>query len=192
MRASVLVAYFLAALATACAPPGQKSSETVPWSAAPPPPTQVPLAARPAQSSGSLPAPAPDFALKTIDGSTFRLSEQRGRVVGLYVVASWCDTCIPGTQAWDRLAGEQGSRGLSVVAVSGDPGDTPDDMRRFAALAKAQRPIWALDPKGEFVRQFQVRSLDTTLIIDRAGQLVYRSNIPVSYDVLRRELDKVL
>ena len=191
MRAGVLVA-ILTALAAACAPAGHKSGEIVPWSAAVPQPTQAPLVARPAQSSGSLPAAMPDFALQTIDGGTFRLSEQRGRVVGVYVIASWCDTCIPGTRAWDRLAGEQGSRGLSVVAVSGDPADTPDDLRRFAALAKAERPIWALDPKGEFVRQFQVHSLDTTLIIDRAGQLVYRSSVPVSYDVLRRELDKVL
>jgi peroxiredoxin len=162
------------------------------WSAPPPQPTQPPLAARPAQNSESLPAAAPDFALQTIDGSTFRLSEQRGRVVGMYVMASWCGTCIPETQAWDRVLADASPRGLSAVAVSGDPGDTADDLRRFAALAKAQRPIWAVDPKGEFVRLFQVRSLDTTLIFDRGGQLVYRNSIPLSYDVLLREVDRVL
>ena len=77
MRAGLLVAV-LTALAAACAPAGQKWGEIVSWSAAAPQPTQAPLVARPAQSSGSLPAAAPDFALQTIEWGTFRLSEQRG------------------------------------------------------------------------------------------------------------------
>ncbi len=165
----------LASVAVACAPAAQRQADTPPLAAAVPGPTAT-----------------PDFALTTIDGGMFRLAEQRGHVVGLFVMASWCGTCIPEAQAWERLANELGPQGLSVVAVSGDPGDTADDVRRFAALAKAQRPIWTLDPKAEFVHLFQVRSLDTTLIFDRSGKLVYRDAIPTPYDVLRREVEKVL
>lgn len=176
----------------ACGPAAQKTADTGSQTAAAAQPTLVIPAARSAQTAGAPAATVPDFALTTTDGGTFRFSEQRGRVVGVFVMASWCGTCIPETQAWERLANERAAQGLSVVAVSGDPGDTADDVRRFAALAKAQHPIWTLDPKGEFVRLFQVRSLDTTLIFDRAGQLVYRDAIPTPYEVLRRELDKVL
>lgn len=182
----------LAIVGVACAPAGQAPRA----SGAPPAPTAQSAVLDPGASSRQSAvvseAGVPDFALSTIDGGTFRLSEQRGRVVGLFVMASWCATCIPETQAWERLAGERGAQALTVVAVSGDPGDTEADVQRFAALAKATHPIWTLDPKAEFVHQFQVRSLDTTLIFDRRGQLVYRDAIPTPYDVLRRELDKAL
>ena len=36
---------------------------------------------------------APDFTLPMIDGSTFTLSEQRGKVVMLQFTASWCGIC---------------------------------------------------------------------------------------------------
>jgi len=38
--------------------------------------------------------PAPDFTVKLLDGSTFKLSEQRGKVVVLYFWANWCLPCV--------------------------------------------------------------------------------------------------
>lgn len=189
-RVGLAIVAALACVGMACAPAAQKSANTGPQSVATAQLTVVAPAARPQQTSSAPRAGVPDFTLRTIDGGMFQFSEQQGRVVGLFVMASWCGTCIPETQAWERLANER--EGLTVVAVSGDPGDTAEDVRRFATLAKAQHLIWTLDPKAEFVHLFQVRSLDTTLIFDRAGQLVYRDSVPTPYDVLRRELDKVL
>src|SRR5713226_603690 len=188
----VAVVASVACSIVACSPTSQKVGEAVPWSAVPPQPTAVALGARTVQSLTPLPATAPDFALQTIDGQSFRMSKQKGRVVGLWVMASWCDTCIPETRAWDRLATEFGSSGLTVVAVSGDPGDTADDVRRFAALANVSHPVWLLDPNAEFVALFQVRMLDTTMIFERTGQVAYRNAISIPYDVLRREVEKVL
>ena len=168
----VAVVASVACSIVACAPASQDVTATVPWSPVPPQPTAVALGARTVQSLTPLPATAPDFALQTIDGQSFRMSEQKGRVVGLWVMASWCDTCIPETRAWDRLATEFGSSGLTVVAVSGDPGDTADDVRRFAALANVSHPVWLLALNAEFEALFQVRTLHPTLIFDRAAQLV--------------------
>ena len=36
---------------------------------------------------------APDFTLQMTDGSTFTLSEQRGKVVMLQFTAGWCGVC---------------------------------------------------------------------------------------------------
>ena len=36
---------------------------------------------------------APDFTLELTDGSTFTLSEQRGKVVMLQFTAGWCGVC---------------------------------------------------------------------------------------------------
>lgn len=44
-------------------------------------------------------SPAPDFSVKLLDGSTFKLSEQRGKVVVLYFWANWCLPCVKGLPA---------------------------------------------------------------------------------------------
>jgi peroxiredoxin len=131
----------------------------------------------PSNTNQSQAAPAgqaqSDLTFSTIDGGTFRLSEQRGHVVGVFVMASWCDTCIPSAAAWDHLLADDGPRGLTALGISGDPGDTAADVSQFANAAKVKHLNFALDPKGEFVRLFHVIALDATFIFDRTGQLVF-------------------
>lgn len=198
MCAGGLTCALALAAGAACGPTAAPSSvETVIWPEMTPPPTAVPLAARtpePVFTAGPMSggATAPDFTVATLDHGLLRLSEQRGRAVGVLVMASWCGPCVPETQAWDRLFGEYGAKGLLALALSGDPGDTPEDLRRFASIANASRLALAQDVDGAFLRLFQVRSLDTTLLFDRAGRLVFRDAVPTPYDVLRREVDKAL
>jgi peroxiredoxin len=133
-----------------------------------------------------------DLVFSTINGGIFRLSEQRGHVVGMFVMASWCDTCVPSAAAWDRLLAEDGPRGLSALGISGDPGDTAADLAQFASAAKVKKLKFALDPKGDFVRLFHVVALDATFIFDRSGQLVFHQATPPPYPILRDELEKLL
>ena len=92
--------------------------------------SQAPVASSGANqtSSGSAARSADDLTFSTIDGGRFRLSEQRGHVVGVFVMASWCDTCVPSAAAWDRLLADDGPRGLAAIGISGDPGDTAADV----------------------------------------------------------------
>jgi len=135
-----------------------------------------------------------DFSIKTVVGERFSLSDQRGKVVGVLFLASWCMTCIPETQAWGRLQREYRERGLEVLMVSADPNDRPDDIKRFRLLARSGPDRhWAIDRDSKaLVIPFQVRVLDTTLIFDRQGKLVYRDTIPSGYELLKQEIEKLL
>ncbi len=136
---------------------------------------------------------APDFSIQTIDGEPFRLAEQRGKVVGVLFMASWCLSCASETQAWGKLQREYGERGLEVLIVSADPDDTPEDLERFRQMAQGPQRHWAIDRDSRaLVLPYQVRTLGTTLIIDRQGRLAYRDDSPTPYDRLKRELEKVL
>ncbi len=137
--------------------------------------------------------PALDFSIQTITGERFALAEQRGKVVGVLFMASWCATCLPETRAWGKLQWEYREQGLEVLIVSADPYDTPPDLERFREAAQGPERHWAIDrDMTALVAPYQVRSLDTTLIIDRQGRLAYRDGIPTPYDLLKRELEKVL
>jgi peroxiredoxin len=78
--------------------------------------------------AGAAPAPkeespdrvAPDFRLESLDGSTVRLSDLRGKAVLLSFWAPWCAPCrveIPWLVELDR---EYRSQGLEIVGIALD------------------------------------------------------------------------
>ncbi|MCZ2126301.1 MAG: SCO family protein [Anaerolineales bacterium] len=81
--------------------------------------------------------PAPEFTLTKADGATFRMSDQRGKIVMLFFGYTSCPDVCPTTlaelkQVVDKL-GEDGER-VQVVFVSVDPKrDTPERIQAYAA-----------------------------------------------------------
>lgn len=155
----------------------------------------VPESAWPVYPPGQDRPSAPDFAVGTLDGGRFVLSEQRGRVVVVYFMAGWCLTCVPEARALARLYAEYRDRGLEVLAVDAQFDETPADLERFRRLVGLSPPPdyrWAIDRDLKVVAAFGVRSLDTTIIIDPNGRIAYRDEVPTSYDILKRVVEKIL
>jgi len=124
-------------------------------------------------------------------GKEFVLSQQRGKPVVLYAVASWCFTCIPEAKALGKIYREVGNQ-VTILIMSVDPNDSEQSLLKFKEVAEGGDHLWALDKDGDFVRAFDVRTLDTTVIIDAEGRQVYRDGVPTSEGKLREELGKLL
>src|SRR5690606_18788816 len=82
-------------------------------------------------------APAPDFELTKPDGSTFRLSEDRGQVTLLFFGYTNCpDVCPMKMRAFgqvaERLGDDAGRVGLVFVTVEPER-DTPEQLAAYAA-----------------------------------------------------------
>lgn len=94
-------------------------------------PLQKPAAAPDAIEDGWAGKPAPDFALRTLDGKLIRLSQFRGETVLVNFWATWCTPCrveMPWLAAfYDRYRG----RGFEIVGVAMDDGDR-DKVAEFA------------------------------------------------------------
>jgi len=79
--------------------------------------------------------PAPQIELTRASGDTFRLSDQRGRVVALFFGYTSCPDICPATmgklrQALDELGGRAGQ--VQVVYVTVDPQrDTPQRVQEY-------------------------------------------------------------
>ena len=61
---------------------------------------------------------APDFALETVSGERFRLSDWRGQPVLINFWASWCAPCRREVPALIRALEMHGSKGFTVVGVN--------------------------------------------------------------------------
>lgn len=135
---------------------------------------------------------APDFSLTTLDGEEFNMADKRGKVVALFVMAGWCPTCIPESQAWDRLYPAYKDEGLELLMVSADANDTAQTYASFRRAASISPLPFAVDREGGVLRDYEVQALDTTVIIDREGNIVYRDAVPTDYETLKREIEEVL
>ncbi len=111
--------------------------------------------------------PAPQLALKDIEGRALRLSDYKGKVVLLNFWATWCAPCraeMPDLVKWQR---EYRSRGLQIIGVTYPPEELAE-VRKFAKSIKVNYPI-VIGQEETKARFDQGETLPITVIIDRQG-----------------------
>lgn len=118
---------------------------------------------------GRLPQRAPDFALKTADGTEVRLSALRGRVVLLNFWATWCPPCLQEEPALESLARQLRAQPFSILAVSVD-----NDWQTVRAHFPNGSPLTVLlDTPKTVPAQYGTQKFPETFLIDRAGNIRY-------------------
>ena len=134
--------------------------------------------------------PAPDFALRTLDGDrTVRLGDLRGRVVVVNFWASWCAECRvehPAlSAAWNRF------RDAGVVLVGVDFQDDHPSALAYLAGTRASWPVVA-DPGSRTALAYGVYGIPETFFIGPDGRIAAKQVGPVTYDQLVREITRLL
>lgn len=85
-----------------------------------------------AVAEGSAPAKVgaqgPDFEVTTLDGETFRLSDQRGKAVFLNIWATWCPPCVEEMPDIQKLSQAHPDE-LVVIGLSCD--DSAETVAEF-------------------------------------------------------------
>lgn len=134
---------------------------------------------------------APDFSVPTLDGGTFSLTEQRGQPAVVFFMAYWCPTCVSEARALQKLHEEYGDQ-VSILALDVDPSSSPENLQGFLKWAGNPTYPFGFDKDNGVLKKYKVRSLDTTVIIDAGGNIVYRDAYPSSYETLKAELEKLV
>jgi len=115
----------------------------------------------------------PAYHATALSGGSFRLSDLRGQVVLLNVWATWCPPCREEMPALERLHDELGERGVRVVGVSIDKGESADVPTEFLRENGITFTILR-DASGQVARTFQTRGVPETFLIGRDGTLLQR------------------
>jgi thiol-disulfide isomerase/thioredoxin len=111
------------------------------------------------------PYPAPRIAYPKLDGGTFRISDERGRVVFLDFYASWCEPCNLETPLIERYA--RTNPQSSVVPI--DVGEPPSVAAHYAQRFKLKGVV--LDPGSLSNGFFQIEGYPTIVVIDPQGRI---------------------
>jgi len=127
----------------------------------------------------SKPKVAEDFALPMPEGLSFRLSEQRGKVVLVNFWATWCPPCLEEMPAMERLWRRHKDAGFVLVAISLDA--DPKKVPPFVSARKFSFPI-AVDPKMAVAERYGVRALPSSFVVDRQGMMAGVALGPRSWD----------
>lgn len=128
--------------------------------------------------------PAPDIALPSPDGTIYRLSDLKGKVVLLDFWASWCRPCRRKNPEIVRLYHKYKNKGFTVFSVSLDgnrrantPQAKEQARKRWITAIKTDKLVWPYhvsDLKGwasEPAQVYGVRSIPRAFLIDREGKI---------------------
>lgn len=150
--------------------------------------------------------PAPDFTLKTLDGTSLALSDFRDKIVVLHIATTWCPFCNAEAPHLEKLYQDYKEKNVAVLLI-----DVKEPKELVEEKLKNRHnltfPI-LLDPEGSVAASFAPEDmlpglgrdevmLASNLIIDRDGTIRFMSlldskNFDAELIALKQKLDELL
>ena len=113
---------------------------------------------------------APDFTLKSIDGTNTRLKEYRGQVVLINFWASWCGPCRQEMPLLERIDARYKDAGFTVLGVNVE--GKPGPAKEVAMKAGVSFPV-LVDEGQKVSEMYDLESMPSSVILDRDGVIRY-------------------
>lgn len=118
--------------------------------------------------------PASEFELQDMDEEMVKLSDYKGKVVLLNFWATWCPPCIREMPSMERLHQQVGADDFKVIAIN--QMEDIDQVFAFTGQLEVDPTFEILfDSTSEVSRDYAVRGLPTTYLIDKEGIIRYRA-----------------
>jgi peroxiredoxin len=113
---------------------------------------------------------APDFTLKSLEGSNLRLNEYRGQVVLINFWASWCGPCRQEMPLLDRIHQRYSDAGFAVLGVNVE--GTLGPAQDIATKTGVTFPV--LVDENQLVSElYDLEAMPSSVVVDRDGVVRY-------------------
>lgn len=131
---------------------------------------------------------APQFEAADFEGNTYRLTDQKGKVVLVNRWATWCGPCLVEMPQLEKLYQERKDKGLIVLGLSDQEVAA---QRRFLQKTPVTYPLLTM---GNGVPGFyrDIVKFPATFLIDREGRLRAIPSTDGSFEGIKNSVDELL
>ncbi|MGW8249320.1 MAG: TlpA disulfide reductase family protein, partial [Anaerolineales bacterium] len=134
---------------------------------------------------------APDLTLSTLDGSSIRLADLRGKNVLINYWVTWCIPCMAELPVLSQLSQVYQEQNVVILAVNGIQQDQLGDVQQVVAELGLTQPV-LLDEHESFWSTYLVQFLPTSFFIDSQGVIRHIMLGSATEDVIRSKLDMLI
>jgi peroxiredoxin len=115
---------------------------------------------------------APDFTLKSLEGSNLRLDEYKGQVVLINFWATWCGPCRQELPLLDRIHQRYQDAGFAVLGINVEGNEKTAEAEAMITKAGVTFPV--LVDEGQHISEmYSLEAMPTSVVVDRDGVVRY-------------------
>ena len=116
-----------------------------------------------------IPRPIPSIIFEDFTNNEINLSDYKGKLVIINFWATWCTPCKKEMPSLDNLYQNSNFKNLEVFAVNMEQPNTLK-TKKFFNDAKIKKLKIFFDTKLNFVKEFKLRGVPTTIFINKKGE----------------------
>jgi len=119
------------------------------------------------------PKPISPIIFEDFSGNKIHLKDYRGKIVIINFWATWCTPCKNEMPSLDTLQQDTSFKNLQVFAVNMEQPNTIKTKKFFDDLNIKELEIF-FDRDLNFVKEFKLRGVPTTILINKKGEEIAR------------------
>jgi len=127
--------------------------------------------------------PGPDFEVNTLGGGKFKLSDQRGKVVFVFLFGNACPSCKAIGPTVETSIYQEYISNSDFVAIGLDTWDSSSGESSVTGFKNSTGITFPLAIKAGSVASAYSTTYDRFMVIDRDGVLVHKGAVAASNDV---------
>ena len=116
-----------------------------------------------------IPKPISSIIFEDFSGNEIDLNDYHGKLVIINFWATWCAPCRKEMPSLDMLYQDKNFKNLQVFAVNMELPNTLKTKKFFSALNIKKLEIF-FDRNLNFVKEFKLRGVPTTILINKKGE----------------------
>ena len=116
-----------------------------------------------------IPRPISSIIFEDFTNNKIQLSDYKGKLIIINFWATWCAPCKKEMPSLDNLSQNNNFKNLEIFAVNMEEPNTTKTKKFFEDIKIKKLKIF-FDSKLNFVKEFKLRGVPTTIFINKQGE----------------------